>query len=423
VQLGDAFYEKRQPNGDTHGPALRGAGLWRSVTSMIQVTAKRAGDPGRTLFTTAEPLHMSFRVGQHAQVWHIATEWSSTRNRMTGAHRLGVEDLYVTGGNVRTNNVAFCWIRNLEIDGNPGTPNIGTYNREAGISGRSLNLFHAYRCEVRDSYIHHTRNISQGGGAYLLSVSSYTSETLIENNIVVFGNKLIIGNMMGGGNVIAYNYVDNARTSHATWQESGIGLNHQAYTHSALVEGNWAVNITADTTHGNSGRHVFFRNFATGENSSPVYGPYPYTANPDGQFMRAAGGDAFTREMTYVGNVLWAGFGGRNGSYQVSDGVTYQVWNAPTVWRVGDTGAFTFDDGTALRLLYRHSNWDNVTDGIVVDEANPVRELPASLYLRAKPAFFRDADWPWVDPNGATAEDRVKVLPAKARFDAMNAGG
>lgn len=418
VRLGDAVYEKRQPEADRHGPPLRAPGKWRSVTSMIRVES-RVDEGESTKLTLADPLHMDFRVQQFAQVFHTATE--ATRAPFEGVHYNGVEDLYFTGGHLTTNNAAFCWIRNVEADGNPGTTNVGTYERPGGITGRSIDLFSAYRCEVRGSYIHHSRDISQGGGAYLLSLSSYTSETLVEDNIVVFGNKLIVGNMMGGGNVIAYNYVDNARTNHESWQEGAIDLNHQAFTHNTLVEGNWSTNITSDTTHGNAGWHVFFRNFATGQNSAPIYGAYPYTSgSPDGQYRRAAGTDGFHREATYVGNVLHAGEG--EAVYQVDNETGAQI-SAPAVWRIGwgvDGGGGNSDDGTALRLLHRHGNWDIVAGAIRWDPANAVRQIPPSLYLERKPAFFGDEAWPWVEPNGQAAGERLMVLPAKARYDALS---
>jgi hypothetical protein len=44
--------------------------------------------------------------------------------------------------------------------------------------------------------------------------------------------------------------------------------------------------------------------------------------------------------------------------------------------------------------------------------------LPASLYLRAKPAFFGTGPWPWRDPLGTTT--LLGVLPAKARVTNPN---
>ena len=42
--------------------------------------------------------------------------------------------------------------------------------------------------------------------------------------------------------------------------------------------------------------------------------------------------------------------------------------------------------------------------------AGKPRAIPESLYLTAKPGFFGDNPWPWVDP----ASGKVHVLPAKA---------
>lgn len=39
--------------------------------------------------------------------------------------------------------------------------------------------------------------------------------------------------------------------------------------------------------------------------------------------------------------------------------------------------------------------------------------------VRATSLADRDAEWPWVDPTGESDEARLKVLPAKARYDAM----
>jgi hypothetical protein len=47
---------------------------------------------------------------------------------------------------------------------------------------------------------------------------------------------------------------------------------------------------------------------------------------------------------------------------------------------------------------------------------SPAQQLPPSLYLSSKPAFFGSNPWPWVDPTGGT---KVFTLPARARFDAM----
>lgn len=392
----DAVYEKRQPVTDSHGPAHDG--VWRSVGSQIEVVGKS----GNTL-TLRDPIHLAFEESLRPQVFKTAT----ARAGEPGTKYVGIEDLYVTGG--RSNmisfvNVAYGWVKNVESDGNPATSNAAGYTR-GGMTGRHVNLMHAYRCVVRDSYFHHARSIVQGGGAYGIASSDYSSENLIENNIVVNLNKPIVLNVSGGGNVIAYNFVDNAMIEGTDWLESAIDGCHQSFSHSDLFEGNQAPNIGSDSTHGNAGWHVFFRNYATGRNSIQA---------PGGN-RRAAGADANSGVHVFVGNVLTAY--GSSPYYQATP--ASQPSGSP-VFRLGDNGnggqGGAWDDGTALANAYRHGNWDNATNGLVWEPSNPERTLPDSLYLTAKPAFFGANPWPWVNPQG---NPRTLVLPAKQRFDAM----
>jgi hypothetical protein len=64
--------------------------------------------------------------------------------------------------------------------------------------------------------------------------------------------------------------------------------------------------------------------------------------------------------------------------------------------------------------VLREGNFDFVTKQ--VHWTGAPQQLPASLYLTGKPAFFGNDPWPWVDPTGTTT---LFTLPARARFDAM----
>jgi len=300
-------------------------------------------------------------------------------------------------------NTAYCWARNIESDGRPLDSN-------HGMTGVHVQLIHGFRNEIRDSYFHDARVINQGGGAYGIGPGTSSSNNLIENNISVRLNKPIVMNNSGGGNVVAYNYVDNAfSTSAPGWQENTIDGNHECFSHSDLFEGNWTTNIGSDSTHGNSGWHVFFRNYATGKNSAPP--------TADNNNIRAAGIDAWTREHTYVGNV-YAGWtaNGRPPVYQCT--ANGNCMGAEAIYRVGaNASSYTdFDDGTALAHLFVNGNFDPVNNAVVWDPSLTRRDLPPSLYLTAKPGFFGSSPWPWVDPLGTTM---VGTLPAKQRFDSL----
>jgi hypothetical protein len=294
-------------------------------------------------------------------------------------------------------------VKNVESDGDPV--------KGAGVTGAHLALMHAYRCEVRQTYVHHARRIVPGGGAYGIALSHQSSENLVEDNIARYLNKPIVVSGSGGGNVIAYNYVDDAFIAgHATWQESAIDANHGSFSHHDLFEGNYAANIGADSTHGNSGWHTYFRNYAPGMNAT-----VPRSSN-----IRAVGVDGYNLAHSLVGNVLLRPRLVVNGARAIYESTSAETLGAPAVYRIG-AGSLggpieAFDDGTALRTLLRHGNYDALTGEVVWDPRIPSRELPPSLYLRGKPAFFGDELWPFVDPERSP---RVGTLPAKRRFDAM----
>jgi hypothetical protein len=279
---------------------------------------------------------------------------------------------------------------------------------------------------VRDSYFHESGNYSQGGNAYGINISG--SENLIENNIAIKLNKPIVLECSNGGNVVAYNYVDEAVIGSLTndWQEAAIST-HASFCHYELIEGNWTPNAGPDSTHGNNGWNTVFRNFCRGRNSSGRATAY----------CRAVFSDGWQMTLNSIGNVLWypgsgvqrlmtasmspADMGNTNGiGYTgVRQSAVYLIGS--NAWVVGDgqkPGADYMDNGMAYGRFHRHLDFDYFSNSQYRNPANPVTTLPSSLYLAAKPAFFGSYDWPWVDPAGTSDAQRVKTLPAKARFDA-----
>jgi hypothetical protein len=396
VMIGDQIYGKRGPREtDANGPSSPAG--YRSVGQQVEVASKSGNALG-----LSGPTHIAFDQAFSPEVFKTAT----AREGEPGTRYVGLEDLLVTGGNnndIFAMNVAYGWIKNVESDGDPAAG--------PGMTGVHIALFHAYRCEVRGSYVHHARRIVPGGGAYGIALSNQSSDNLIEDNIARYLNKPLVVSGTGGGNVIAYNYVDDAFIApHATWQETAVDGNHGSFSHHDLFEGNFAANIGSDSTHGNCGWQTFFRNYAPGMN-----GTVRRSNN-----IRAVGVDGFNREHNFVGNVLLQPGLVLNGVRPVYESTSRSTLGAPAVYRVGANSLGgpleKFDDGTAVRGLLRHGNFDYVTNTTVWDPKIATRELPPSLYLTAKPAFFGEELWPYVDPE---REPKVGVLPAKKRFDGM----
>jgi len=428
----DSQWFMRGPRGheDTSGPDSPSG--YRPIGQQIEIASKSGN-----VVTLANTIHIDFAASQIPQVFHTAT----AREGQPGIRYSGIEDLTAQGGTYNMFallNAAYCWLKNVESDGSYPT-----------FGGTHVTLFHCYRCEVRESYAHHSSHYYPGGNAYGISIEGQSTDCLVENNVVYMLNKPILGRATGGGNVVAYNYVDEAVLGLPTdaWQETAIDASHAAFSHWDLYEGNLAPNIGTDSTHGNSGWIVFFRNWAFGRNTSG------YTSGN----LRAVGIDGWNREYTTIGNVLlqpgmttWRDLRRKTGSLlrrmrstvrelliafglhsppAISSPVQLSATSAtldnPAAYRIGadcwdrNTGRGPeygrWDDGTALRLFYRHMDFDYATNSVYYNPESRVHTLPDSLYLTGKPPFFGSLPWPWVDPLGKT---KAYTLPAKARFDA-----
>ncbi|MEO0479609.1 MAG: LamG-like jellyroll fold domain-containing protein [Planctomycetota bacterium] len=351
----------------------------------------------------------------------------------------GLEDLRIHpfGQNghrvVFINQAAFCWVDNIEIDG-----------KAQPWSGRHLQLYgQAYRCEIRHSYFHESSSYVQGANGYGIVVGG--SENLVEDNVVVTLNKPIVCESTQGGNVIAYNFVDNAvipdpprdgqpvipDQEDGFFQEAAIST-HASFCNWDLFEGNQTPNITIDSTHGNNGWEVAFRNWCFGRNGNGYASAYE----------RAISVDGWNWEVTSIGNVLWVP--GANaeispsevlftpglGRSPLSGGPEWVYLIGSNAWNPnngskpgadhvdGGTRYPLWPDGFASQWFHRHLDFDYATSTQFVNPESSVSTLPNSLYLESAPAFFDGFTWPWIYPSGESHEQRVLQLPAKVRYDA-----
>jgi len=413
--------------GPNHDPPGGGSRRWfirqdRSLNQMMEVTAVN----GNTI-TFATPFHITFKTAFTAQL---------SRYAQPVVHRSGVEDIYFYGGmggdghgNVSVNLCAYCWVKNIEAHWSVGT-NVGFYG--------------TYRSELRDSYIHETPDPNPGGAGYMVGLNYGASDNLVENNIMWYGNKVIVMRGTGGGNVVAYNYMDDSfGSAYPSSPEAGINAGHYTTPHMELLEGNRSHSYRGDSFWGNSIYITVFRNHLTGlRGAIPPLNAYTFTppGGPTYPYKDLEGRNATAIEQksfnhTLVGNVL--GFQGQAllsysspGYSFVQTGWMYETLSvdpgtAVPMWEIGfgacgPTGCPPWDP-TTVSTIQRDGNWDWVTQsqrwhgiGGAAGSGTP-QPIPVSLYLSQKPAFFGANPWPWVDPSTGA----VTTLPAKARFDAM----
>jgi len=383
----------------------------RSLAQMMEVTAVN----GNTV-TFSTPFHITFQKQYAAQLSRYANPF---------VYRAGVEDLYVYGGmggdgngNIPVSLCAYCWVKNVE-----STWSVGT----------SIGFYATFRSVLRDSYIHETPDPNPGGGGYLTGINQGASDNLFENNVMWNGNKNIVMRASGGGNVVGYNYMDDAwGSSYPNSAEAGLNAAHFTTSHMELLEGNYAHNYHGDSYWGNSIYITVFRNQLSGLRAARpplntyMYGVYPY---------RDLGGrapvdvQAYSYYTNFVGNVL--GFQGQKLLSYQSSGYSYtqNTWSVQTLtgfpadgvvpmWTIGEqqtSSGWNWVSNT-YSTQQRDGNWDWVSQkqlwyGIGGQSGTTkTQALPNSLYLTTKPAFFGTNPWPWVNPSNGS----VTVLPAKA---------
>jgi hypothetical protein len=307
---------------------------------------------------------------------------------------VGVEDLSVRrsnpaardGSNIHLNRCSNCWVKNVKSD----------------MAGHNHVLLRsAYANTVRDSWF--SDGWDHGAGrSYGIFLLGWNSDHLIENNIVYRGRHALVLEGGGSGNVFGYNYSVGSLTEPDTnWLAEDIST-HGAHPFMNLFEGNVVGKLSHDNTWGSGSHNTTFRSWIQNYSSgavAPTYGRY------------AVDVEANNYENNIVGCII-----GRQGDA----GVRYATGRAShsrlMSYRLGfpSPGRGGVSDASAKSRTLIHGNYDYIGAGTVWDKRNADRKLPASLYLRAKPAWFGALAWPAFGPD---LRPKVGTIPAVVRYD------
>jgi hypothetical protein len=322
----------------------------------------------------------TWRASQQPQVYYF-DDWT---------FRTGVEDLTIVnvGGsqsNVQLYNCYDCWMKNIE-------------SRDADAHVISVQTAHM---EIRDSYWYGSKT---GGGDSRGLFLTVGSDFLVENNI--FEHLPLPISIWGPqGAVVAYNFTtDSAYVPYPQIMIQGI-TTEAGYTSQCLFEGNYTTGLQADNNHGASGWNAYFRNRLVGWEQNKTAQLVPVTVNYQNHFQEL------------VGNLL--GKPGYHDNFEIS--TTSPSHEDSSIYSLG-FWIYTLDttrvDARVASTMLRTSNWDPVSTN------PPIGDLPDSMYLKAKPAWWGSAAWPPFDPKHPAltqtdlANEYLK-LPAGARWHAM----
>jgi hypothetical protein len=346
----------------------------------------------------------------------VYTPWVSTSIGALTTNA-GVEDLYLENTNATPYYALFamnftdgCWLKNVE---------------GKGFMNRAVVMVAGFRNTIRDSYFHDsygkggtgsdTDNGSDHG--YGIGVQNWSSYNLIENNR--FDRMHVAVAMDGGpgaGNVVGYNVVTNQKYKDNTFMQHDF-LVHSSFPHMTLFEGNMGYGGINDNIHAGNGYTVWFRNWLRNTNGTELSS---FRGTSVTGFLYSTNTDRGSYYVSWVGNVL--GYSGMGGVYEyINRGVTSStspiVKNNPdssnstkTIFRTAYIGSVDTSgyDSLVWSTLLRHQNFNysnnstyacNSTYEPGCQGGNADTVLPASLYLKSKPAFLGSSPWPVIGPD------------------------
>jgi hypothetical protein len=329
----------------------------------------------------------------------------------------GVEDLQVYANNsgyaanFGMSKCAYCWIKGVESN---------------YADGDHVEVYWGFHDEIRDSYFSNAFLHSAGLHDSDLQIAFKTSASLVENNIIERTHMSIMLEWGAAGNVVSYNYTNGEFDSGATNLDIGGIDFHGAHPQFNLLEGNVLTQIAEDSVWGTSSHTTAYRNWVVGTNRicNPMSGRGTVQCSGvNGHFGFQA---ARAIEMSYLGtgnNFLGNVVG--SAEMQSLKGYSYPLAQRASIEypskRNYDADAYgwsfgygrTGDDGTETgcgggvppchlagtsSTNFFHGNFNNIAESVSWTPG-VTRELPPSLYLAGRPAWWGLLPFPATGPD------------------------
>lgn len=374
---------------DSNDPScLPGEISQRNQMELKQITAISGNQ-----ITLDPPLELpNWRAPQAPGVW-----WTGNHAKLDGIESMTLDYTSDNGGQA-TGGIVFlnsyeCWARSI---------------RSIRGDRDHVWLKQSARIDIVDNYFFGQKS----GGEMSYGVETYNgdSDDLVQNNIC----QHIVTCIMNGtdtGSVYAYNYAFDGGYKVANWLTPLISGNHDFSAYD-LFEGNDAPAISIDDVHGTGTAITAFRNRLRGQDT-------PAKTNS----LNSVVVSAFDRFANFAGNVLGTPDGQEVYQGEDATGSGY-VWNVGAQAEDYDVP----DDPLTVSSLLRWGNYDVVSDEVrwslaevptavftFLGASSPPSTdvLPASFYLKARPAFWQTTwgtpPWPAIGPGvtGGGAPDGI----------------
>lgn len=434
---------------------LRGAGTANTLLkSYTTDTAYRGGvNFGYSALRNTKPISSGFTkgsqtlvisgssglvVGQYAQIWQNndpsvvfgslstpGTKWQGqmfmitniSGNIITIDRPLYYDYDVLFGPELRafTSAVSYCGLENLTLEMATNVPTMvengimffvtaNCWAKNVVVTNShhaNINVCMSYATEVRETTTQNHQTYDSNA-RYGIQLVQYSTDCLVENNIVQ-GNNLCITTQQGAtGNVISYNFSDRGfGNGFPTDDGTKGGINsHGDNSNYNLFEGNVVPWIQWDDFWGENNHEFAFRNWLTRYS-------YYNTANGISRPGTAAiFVDATNYYMTVVGNIL--GSPRDTGDMSVNR----------NAWEIGyQRRGSVIPDARSQSTLLQHGNFDFRSNQTQWSDGFGGK-IPNSFYLAAKPSWFGSLTWPPIGPdiNNSPMITNAPVIPAQARW-------
>ncbi|MFP5235166.1 MAG: hypothetical protein ACLGSD_04635 [Acidobacteriota bacterium] len=330
------------------------------------------------------------------------------------ATEAGVEDLQVRANhtgyvtNFTMEMCASCWIKGVESN---------------YADGDHISVQWGFRDEIRDSYFSNAYLHVPGERESDIQLALKTSATRVENNIIERTHTAVMLEWGAAGNVIAYNYSTGEFDSEAPRVVIGGIDYHGAHPQFNLIEGNVLTAFYADSVWGSSSDTTALRNWFVGTTKVclPLTGHGPVDcggAHYAFQAARAVQVSYLSTRNNFFDNVVGSApmqslFGYSRPVPQIAmlEFPQHRLYEAAVGWSFGYGSANDDGHGTGCgggnppchaagtsRSDVLNGNYNNVTRTISW-QAGMSHHLPASFYLKAKPAWWGTMPFPAIGPD------------------------
>lgn len=353
----------------------------RSLGQFVEVTAING-----TQVSTNVPLHHTFDLS--------LTPWAYV---MSGSHMLryaGLESMTLTQDTaivlyqVWLEAAQYCWVKDVEI---------------SKTNANGIFTYFMFQCQITGNYVHESVSGNQAGVGYGIALTQYSCNNLVDNNIL---DSLSNGGISVGpasGNVFAYNYFHNITFDPLYWAIASPLINHGAHPVMNLWEGNVGYKVHGDDVFGSSNYQTIFRSRSFGYQNDSIT-----ATNAAVQFS------PMNHYMNVVGSVL--GTTAKSTDYEAVAGGPYST-SKLYIWVLGKSNQGAPDDSKVVSTLFRHGNYDYVTNSTSWDPNISDHNLPASLYLSGKPSWWcSETPWP---PIGPDVVGKANIIPAQRRLEGL----